>query len=51
MVYDICGHMCICKSCYGLNKESKKCVMCNTTNKNAFLALDGEVDGDNEDDD
>jgi len=49
MVFDICGHMCVCKSCYSLNKGSKKCVMCNTTNYNAFIAKDVEVDGDDDD--
>jgi ubiquitin-conjugating enzyme E2 J2 len=50
MVFDICGHMCICKACFSMNKSSNKCVMCNTVNKNAFIAEDGEVDGDGDDD-
>ena len=49
MVFDICGHMCICKSCYGLNKSSTKCPMCNTQNVNAFVATDGDGDGDDDD--
>lgn len=49
MVYDICGHMCVCKSCYGLNKGSNKCIVCNTNNKNAFIAVDNMPDdGDDE---
>jgi len=44
MVFDICGHMCICNACYKINKNSLKCVMCNTLNKNAFIAEGGEDD-------
>ena len=48
MVYDICGHMCVCKSCYGLNKESNKCIVCRTDNKNAFIAVDNMPDDDDD---
>ena len=49
MVYDICGHMCVCKSCYGLNNGSNKCIVCRTDNKNAFIAVDNRPDdGDDE---
>lgn len=49
MVFDVCGHMCMCKSCFALTKGSTMCVMCNTYNKNAFLAQDGEVSGGDDD--
>jgi hypothetical protein len=49
MVYDMCGHMCICKACHGINRGSLKCPMCNTNNKNAFLATGGEADDDDDD--
>jgi Zinc finger, C3HC4 type (RING finger) len=48
MVYDICGHMCICKKCHGVNKNSNKCPMCNTNNKNAYPVTDAVVDGDDD---
>ena len=48
MVYNICGHMCICKSCHGLNKGSNKCVMCNTNNTQAFFAAEGGADDDDD---
>ena len=51
MVFDLCGHMCICKACYSMNKNSLKCVMCNTMNKNAFIAEGGEDDDDDGDSD
>lgn len=50
MVFDICGHMCICKPCHGVNKSSNKCPMCNTMNKNAFIAIDGAGEDDDDDD-
>lgn len=48
MVFDMCGHMCTCKSCYAMNKSSNKCPMCNTVNRNAYVATDADGDGDSD---
>lgn len=49
LVFDICGHMCLCKSCHSLSKGNNKCPMCNTNNKNAYPVKDGPVDEDDDD--
>jgi hypothetical protein len=49
MVFDLCGHMCICKSCIALNNGSKVCPMCNTKNLNAYIATEGTADDDDDD--
>jgi hypothetical protein len=51
MVFDVCGHMCVCKACFSMNKESNMCFMCNTSNNNAFLAENGEDEDDGGDSD
>ena len=49
MVFNICGHMCVCKPCFTRNKSATKCVMCNTQNTQAYIATDGgDDDGDDE---
>jgi hypothetical protein len=48
MVFNLCGHMCICKSCHCVNKSSNKCPVCNTNNTQAFLATEGGADGDSD---
>jgi hypothetical protein len=42
MVFDVCGHMCVCSTCLAITKKGKKCYMCNTMNYNAFIAEGGE---------
>ena len=48
MVYNMCGHMCICKGCYSHMKGTNKCQMCNTNNTQAFLATEGGADDDDD---
>jgi len=49
LVFDICGHMCVCGPCHRINKGSNKCPMCNTNNKNAFEVKEGAPEGDDDD--
>lgn len=41
MVFNICGHMCVCRPCHSLNKASNQCPVCNTKNTQAFVATEG----------
>ena len=48
LVFDICGHLCICGGCHKVNKGSNKCPMCNTNNKNAYAVKDVEPEDDDD---
>lgn len=48
LVFDICGHLCVCGACHKLSKGSNKCPMCNTNNKNAYAVKDVEPEDDDD---
>jgi hypothetical protein len=49
LVFNLCGHICICDKCHVVNKSSNKCPMCNTNNTCAYSVKD-EKPGDDDDD-
>jgi len=41
VVFNICGHMCVCKECHKSACSDNKCPVCNTRNTMAFPMVDG----------